>query len=158
MKKQGRFALAYYDSFDGLVPVRVLRQAHGGVVVEVTATRRGYKRGDGLLIEQPERIIPRDKVFVRGGKYMIHRNPQPWLTRREEEEYIASGEHVSKGWLVEYDGCGDGMPKGWYLVGLNKHGWELDDIFGRREFGPFRTEKAARAYIPTVTAWERSIK
>jgi hypothetical protein len=69
-------ALAYLDTFSGTVPVKVLRvikEGHGWIAagekqglleVQVTAARRGYKKGE-ILQERASDVVPRKHVRRR---------------------------------------------------------------------------------------------
>lgn len=73
-------ALAYVDTFSGMVPcvvVGVLRESHGFIVgdrdsvtVRLTADRGAYKRGE-ITSASASNIIPRKMRFVRSGQYRI---------------------------------------------------------------------------------------
>ena len=77
----GHFALlpgmlAYVDTFDaGLVPCKVTDvRGPGYVTVKVTATRKGWHRGECITATANDRratIIPRTAVHVRNGQYRI---------------------------------------------------------------------------------------
>lgn len=62
--------LAYYDSFGGLVPVRVLRVEKGKcmdhITVRVTAHRGPYRRGE-VLKAISTHVVPREWVRFRHG-------------------------------------------------------------------------------------------
>ena len=70
-------ALAYFDTFAGLVPCRVTEifttAAPGySVRFKITATRGAYKRGE-TLDSHSRNVVPRSAVFVRSGQYRIRR-------------------------------------------------------------------------------------
>lgn len=79
--------LAFFDSFAGLVPVKVTEVPKGGpycgwliseatgvdLAVVVTATRGTYKRGERLKL-RPHLCVPRSQVVTRGGQYRIRTN------------------------------------------------------------------------------------
>ena len=61
---------AYFDSFAGLVPCRVLSVATDGVVVRLTAARGPYRRGE-VLTWPHTRIVSRKAVYRSGYTYRI---------------------------------------------------------------------------------------
>lgn len=77
--------LAFFDSFAGLVPVKVvsipkggpisgwLRQGEEQLKVKVTATRGAYKKGEELSVS-PWLCIPRNHVRTIGAQYRIRTN------------------------------------------------------------------------------------
>jgi len=74
--------LAYYESFAGMVPVKVLDQAThrtatgsvDGVIVRVTADRGTYRRGE-VMTAAEFAIVPRSHVRTRNGvQYVVNHN------------------------------------------------------------------------------------
>lgn len=63
--------LAYYDTFSGLVPCRVLQVVAGEVTVKLTGSRRAYKRGEILTGLKNDNVVPRHRVFTRGGQAWV---------------------------------------------------------------------------------------
>ena len=65
-------ALAYIDTFVGLIKVKVLAVTATGLTVIVTQRgHRAYPCGLVLYDESPYYIVPRAKVRVRGGRHSI---------------------------------------------------------------------------------------
>ena len=63
--------LAYFDSFDGLIPCRVLSiDPQRNVCAQLTANRGAYKRGE-VLESSHNWVVPRSSVYVRSGQYRI---------------------------------------------------------------------------------------
>lgn len=62
--------LAYIDSFAGLVPCKVIGWDDQELMVQVTATRETYKRGEELT-RSPGFIVPRPAVIRRAHQYRI---------------------------------------------------------------------------------------
>lgn len=63
--------LAYFDSFAGLVPVKVLRIAEDGTVfAKVTARRDAYWPGQ-VVTAKPIHMVPRKHVVTRSGQKEI---------------------------------------------------------------------------------------
>jgi len=67
--------LAYFDSFAGLVPCRVVavgdwNDSSSLARVQYTATRGAYKRGE-FDTQTLRHIIPRSAVYTRGGQYRV---------------------------------------------------------------------------------------
>lgn len=70
--------LAYVDTFSGLVPCKVVRVIEastlsvtsGRIEVMLTAARGAYKRGE-ILIDNGHDVVPRSRVYVRGGQFRI---------------------------------------------------------------------------------------
>lgn len=81
--------LAFFDSFAGLVPVKVTSVDKGGpfsgwsigapecVSATVTATRGTYKLGERLRLRATH-CVPRSQVVTRSGSYRIRTN-YSWL-------------------------------------------------------------------------------
>jgi hypothetical protein len=72
--------LAYFDSFAGLVPVRIVavgdwNDQSSDARFLVTASRGGYKRGT-LHTFALRNLVPRKAVRVRNGQYKI--GPYKW--------------------------------------------------------------------------------
>ena len=78
--------LAFLDSFSGLVPVRVLSVPQHGpfsgwvvhpedsnLTIQVTAERKGYKRGE-VLKADAFRVVPRNHVVRRSQSFRIVKN------------------------------------------------------------------------------------
>lgn len=69
--------LAYFDSMGGLVPVRIVRLWTDGPTtraeVQVTATRKAYRRGD-VLETNAVLVIARETVHTRCGNLVIRGN------------------------------------------------------------------------------------
>ena len=74
--------LAYYDSFDGMIPCKILdiedrfdqgNMTHKYITARITATRKGWKKGD-LYTARDYRFIPRNCVHVKDGNYLIRNN------------------------------------------------------------------------------------
>jgi hypothetical protein len=67
--------LAYYDTFSGLVPVKVLSIKRDGdeLVAElrVTGERGAYKRGEILNIRPTLTLVSRAQRIVRSGQYRL---------------------------------------------------------------------------------------
>lgn len=66
--------LAYFDTFNGLIPCRVLSVTKAKewpeIAIQLTASRGAYKRGEKLVCP-PYWVVPRDAVRVRSGNYRI---------------------------------------------------------------------------------------
>ena len=79
-----RDALAFIDSFAGLVPCKVLRIKHNDihkcgtfaqqsditVTVRITATRGAYRLGEVLTLPS-HNVVPRGSVYTRNGQYRV---------------------------------------------------------------------------------------
>lgn len=64
--------LAYYDSFTGLIPCKVLDVENGWATeIKITATRGGYKKGERLYGFSPRHVIRRAQIHVKNGQYRI---------------------------------------------------------------------------------------
>ena len=76
-------SLAYFDSFSGLIPCKVIcingpsgrASSEQKVMVRLTANRRGYKKGE-VLTEWALHVVPRDAVYFRDhsariGSYLV---------------------------------------------------------------------------------------
>jgi len=64
-------ALAYVDSFGGLVPCRVeYVEPDGRIAVRITADRAGYRKGEVCTFVRTS-VVDRRKVHVVGGQYRI---------------------------------------------------------------------------------------
>lgn len=72
--------LAYFDTFSGLVPCRIVsvtdRETYYGrvetdVVVKLTATRGAYLKGE-LVTADPAHVVPRQNVRRSGGHLRIN--------------------------------------------------------------------------------------
>ena len=78
-------ALAYFDSFAGMVPCKVKEVAKGGphagwmvaahdvVTAVVTAKRGSYRKGEVLKLGAHQ-CVPRPHVVVRSGQYRVRTN------------------------------------------------------------------------------------
>jgi hypothetical protein len=62
--------LAYYDSFAGLIPCRVISFSEDAFTLQVTAKRGAYDRG-AIITTDAQRAIPRTAVYTRSGQYRI---------------------------------------------------------------------------------------
>lgn len=63
--------LAYVDTFGGLVPCKVVNATgQGHVTVRITATRRGYLKGERLTFTD-DRVVPRDRIRTRSGQEIV---------------------------------------------------------------------------------------
>jgi hypothetical protein len=67
---------AYYDTFSGLIPCKVLRvyrtgNEYNAVDIKLTAGRGAYKRGEVLQALSTQHVCPRNAVYVRNGQYRI---------------------------------------------------------------------------------------
>ena len=70
-----RVTLAYFDSFAGLVPVRIVSVGEwtdptSEATFQVTATRGAYKRGTFHTFSL-NKLIPRHCVSMRGGQVWV---------------------------------------------------------------------------------------
>jgi hypothetical protein len=79
--------LAFFDSFAGLIPCKVVSVPKGGpfagwilseqttvdIVAVVTAARGPYRRGECLKI-RPHVCVPREQAILRGGQYRVRTN------------------------------------------------------------------------------------
>lgn len=70
-------ALAYIDSFAGLIPCKVEApaDADGAVQVAVTADRPGWPRGERHTLADGH-VVARDRVHLRSGVYRIAAVPR----------------------------------------------------------------------------------
>ena len=74
-------SLAYFDSFGGLIPCKVIQVAKGdpyngwavSITVQLTATRGTYKKGEILKLSSAK-CIPRPQIVRRSGMYKIRTN------------------------------------------------------------------------------------
>lgn len=56
---------AYFDSFAGLVPCKVISiDAAGALTIKITANRKGHHRGEVFTWRQRE-VVPRDRIRRR---------------------------------------------------------------------------------------------
>ncbi len=74
--------LAYYDSFAGLVPCRIIQSgnwADGSSSVEVrfTATRGPYREGETEILPL-RRVVPRSAVYRTRGRHSAKIMPYSW--------------------------------------------------------------------------------
>lgn len=66
--------LAYYDSFLGLIKVKVIRIDTYVIVCKCTSKNRlAYKHGE-MIVGNQNTVIPRKSVYVRDGQYRIRNN------------------------------------------------------------------------------------
>lgn len=72
--------LAYYDTFSGLIPCKVIEVIlwgsgktiqSGKVKIKLTADRQAYKRGE-ILEVTADNVIPRNHIRTSSGKYKIN--------------------------------------------------------------------------------------
>lgn len=67
--------LAYYDSFNGLIPCKVtainIDTVPAMVKFRVSAQRRSFRKGE-KLIAPINHVVPRDAVRICDGQYHIH--------------------------------------------------------------------------------------
>ena len=87
--------LAYYDSFSGLVPCKIISiLPDNRLKIELTATRQAYKRGERLYITQSW-VIPRECVKIRSGQYRILSNYGWSINERGQVVYTRIYHHAS---------------------------------------------------------------
>jgi hypothetical protein len=83
------------DTFAGLVPAKIISVApdRKTAVVEFTATRGAYKKGDRERVAR-RTVVPKDAVHVRSGNYRIwaHESPLDSFERVEEPASIRYGD------------------------------------------------------------------
>lgn len=77
-------ALAYIDSFCGLIPCKVIGIKSDTILVEVTASRPGYKRGERVQVRHRQ-VLSREFVHIRNRKYSVQNHSWTWC----EGEHIA---------------------------------------------------------------------
>ena len=75
--------LAYYDTFSGLVPCRIVAVGDWSdqtseARIQITATRAAYKRGE-FLTTSLRHVVPRDSIRQRRGYQTI--SPYHWNTK-----------------------------------------------------------------------------
>jgi hypothetical protein len=59
-------ALAYYDTFSGLVPCRVISvDEAGALTIRLTANRGAYQRGETIQALPQRSVAPRDRIRRR---------------------------------------------------------------------------------------------
>ena len=65
--------LAYYDSFLGLIPCKVISVTEQIITVRITANRKGFYKGE-IISKRPgiASIVPRSNVHTRAGMYRIN--------------------------------------------------------------------------------------
>ena len=66
---------AYFDSFAGLVPCRIVAVGDWAdpsslTRIQITAKRGAYRRGE-FITEPLRHVVPRSAVHVRSGQYRI---------------------------------------------------------------------------------------
>ena len=70
--------LAYYDSFNGLIPCKVTGyDGYATVYFTVTANRGAYHKGEKLS-GLPAYVVPRKMVHIRDAQYLI-RTSYTWV-------------------------------------------------------------------------------
>lgn len=95
-------ALAFVDSFAGLLPCKVIAVCDDGqIVVKFTAQRPGISVAEHAW-ERADHVVPRDKVRQRNGRVRI-RTDFTWEVSGEVPDKAANikWERVSAPWLVE---------------------------------------------------------
>ena len=88
---------AFYDSFAGLIPAKVIAIEpwdHGlNVTLKLTATRGAYRRGEEI-VTNASRAVPREAVYMKRGMFFIQ--PYTWDVERPGG-CGAARPHLSKG-------------------------------------------------------------
>ena len=64
--------LAYYDTFSGLIPCKVLQITGDTCTIKLTAARGAYKRGEILTDTNRRYVWDRAKSFPKRGSYGQH--------------------------------------------------------------------------------------
>lgn len=72
VKTYRRGTLAYYDTFAGLVPCKVMEVLDDNKVkIKVTVAHGAYKRGETIFGVGTNWVVPRPHVVQRSGQYKI---------------------------------------------------------------------------------------
>jgi len=77
IKKHYINELAYFDSFSGMIPCKVINISNDKITVKLTGTRGAYKRGE-ILTFNTLHIVPRESVHFRKYETTISNNYQ-WI-------------------------------------------------------------------------------
>lgn len=77
LDKQIHYAgeLAYYDSFSGLIKVKVIKVDGTIITCKCTSTSKdkAYRFGE-TIVTLDDRVVPRKSVYIRDGQYRIRNN------------------------------------------------------------------------------------
>lgn len=64
-------SLAYFDTYAGMIPCKVLKLTENDATIQLTAKRGAYKRGEIIETAARWHVVPRTAVYSRSGRIHI---------------------------------------------------------------------------------------